>query len=228
MLKKTKIYCLSLNILAVFMLIVAAAFALPTGNLPSTEDNTGYTFKWLSNSKAYRYVGNTGLIVNELDTNTVKLTDGSILIEAKGDCSVVMPMCTLYLKRGSLALCQADEDRDACSILLESGRLLLEKKYLKLWAGNRVWLSSSNTHPQSSKTPEKVGVRQVNTSVLGNIRLTTAEFSLVQTMQQNPLVFALMHSNDGNDQSLKNKLIKTAAILDMITPGHGRFYTGYY
>ena len=203
----------------------------PPANCAETDPNSqaGQTF-WTDGDNAFRYRGGAGADLKITGQDRMDLTSGKLLIETTGQCVVATPLADIFIKRKALVLIRANKSSSRCLVLwdhdLGSVTVVCQKRHVRLGPGEEAYVTDHD--PKGNEImDDEIGRRRVKVHVLGSGRaMTTDEFSLMQAMERDPLLYEMFRSPDGRDRMLKERIMKIAAVLNMVTGRRGFYTTG--
>lgn len=179
---------------------------------------------WVSSTKAYNLAAPPDAKFKELESTRLELESGTILIEALKPTTVVTPMSEFQLKPKSLVLIRVCNGTDRALALLENAAVTTNKRSTEVRFGEQVLVTERAPGPAEMVGEERIGIRQIRQHPLGHDRyISIMEFSLVQATERIPIVSQVIHSGHAHDKALKQRLLKAAAVLNMVTSRHGGY-----
>lgn len=216
------------------MWIVPVALVLTSFNACPAKDKDAVESQFVEQSGESRLESHYAATVGDdgqlsiVSPQEVELKSGSALVEAKEASDVIAGKSRASMKKGSLALFRVEGTTARCFVLLGTVKIHAgDKLRAEPNAGTEVVLADHHPDQHELLYRDELGRRNPKLHKLENgLFLATAEFSLVQALDREPLVAALVHSKEPRDKNLKNKLIKTAAVLNMVTSHKGHYGTG--
>lgn len=163
--------------------------------------------------------------ISVVSPEEIALRAGSALIEAKDTITVSSGQFKTTLKKGSLALFRMEGTTARCFMLLGTAKVHAgEKVHAAPIAGVEVVLFDHLPDNHELLYRDELGRRNPKThKVHDNLYLSTSEFSLAQSLDREPLISALAHSREPRDKALKNRLLKMAAVLNMVSAHRGHY-----
>lgn len=172
-------------------------------------------------------VGDDGEI-SIITPEEVELRSGSALIEARNTVTVVTGAFKTTMKKGALALFRMEGTTARCFVLLGTAKVHAGADvHLGPTAGTEVVLCDHKPDDHELLYRDELGRRAVKISKVDDkVFLATSEFSVAHALDREPLVTSLAHSKNPKDRVLKYKLMKTAAVLNMVTAHRGSYTTG--
>lgn len=217
---------------AILALAIVLA-ALPSG---AEEDNTAADFAqamtagWqVKNNFRYRLSPKAKL--EETSPGSLKLASGNLLIEALKPTTVELPLSKVVISRKALVLIKLDDGAEKVLVIWDDGfksvHLVFESRKVNLGAGDEAIATGFEPRYHQILENDDIGHRRVRMHHLGKKNyLTTAEFSLLQALETNTLLGDITRSDDPHDRQMKERIIKTAAILSFVTRHHGTYSRG--
>lgn len=193
------------------------------------SDQPGQTF-WTEGGHEFRYRAAAGADLKAAGKNRLEISSGKLLLESTGPCVVATPIADIFIKRKALVLIRASQNASRCLVLWDSDlgavTVVCQKRHVRLGPGDEALVTDHE--PKGSEVMEDdIGRRRIKVHVLGSGKaFTTAEFSLLQALDRDPLLHEMFKSPDDRDRILKEKIIKIAAVLNMVTGRHGFYTTG--
>lgn len=161
--------------------------------------------------------------------DTIKIDDGDALINARQNLRVVVGGFPITIKSGTLSMvCDHGNDVKVRNVY-ESQSTSIEVSVGKhhcvgLQVGHELIIVPQRGSISKALSSEPVGRRRVHHSeVPGGYSLVNCEVSLTSLMQNTDLLAQIMRSEDKEDRSINSRLMKMAAVLSMVTIGHGNY-----
>ncbi|MBI4533017.1 MAG: hypothetical protein HY711_03640 [Candidatus Melainabacteria bacterium] len=217
---------------ATFFLVVYLLLA-PQG-LARGDDAQGQPRDWQGDNGGLRYRAAPGSDFQVPHRNRLNLISGEILVEATGSGVVSCPVAEVYVKRRSVVLFVARQGTMRCQVLWDAGigsvTIICHKHRVKLGPGDEALVTDHDPDYREIMMSDDIGRRRIKVhNLVEGKAITTAEFSLLQALERDPLLYDVFHSSNPHDKSLLENILKTAAVLDMVTAGHGYYSnkTGY-
>jgi len=128
------------------------------------------------------------------------------------------------MKKRALAFFRVKPDMERCFDFLENVTVHYDKHTFALRPGEEAILAKKEPSYADILVDDDIGRRRVRLHKLSHDKgIALTEFSLVQAIEREPLIFPLVHSKDTKDKALKNRLLKMAAVLNMVTSRHGHY-----
>lgn len=179
---------------------------------------------WTSSTKSYNLAAPADAKFKEVSPARLELESGTVLIEALKPTTVVTPLSELELKPKSLVLVRASHGADRALALLENAEVTASKRSTEVRFGEQVLVTERAPSHAELVGEEQIGIRQIRQHPIGNDRyISIMEFSLVQATERIPIVSKVIHSGHAHDKALKQRLLKAAAVLNMVTSRHGGY-----
>lgn len=201
--------------------------ALFAGTNP-TSDREGPA-NWREREHSWRYMAEAGSEVKEHGNSRLELRHGQLLVEAARAGVVATPAADIYLKRRALVLLRVKEHSTRILVIWDNGvsavSVVCDRHHVRLGPGDEALLADHHPDQGEIMEEDEIGRRRIQVSNLGNGKtVTTAEFSLLQALEREPLLCEAFRAPDERDRALKEKILKTAAVLNLVTARRG-FYT---
>ncbi|HEY9789707.1 MAG TPA: hypothetical protein V6D22_04865 [Candidatus Obscuribacterales bacterium] len=160
-----------------------------------------------------------------------ELNDGALLLEENGGYSLQMPLSEVNPRSHSLIFARAAGGCDHIFVLLGNAFVKVGRHVSQLHAGEELVVADHETKPAELISrlyqDDNIGRRRLQMDSLpGNRSIGMVEFSLVQAVEREPMIYKIMHSSDPHDRSLRDRLIKMAAVLNLVTGSHGMYIPG--
>lgn len=183
---------------------------------------------WLEDDKYYNLASDIGAKFTKTGERILTLESGTFLIECEAPLSLKTPMSTLHLRSGSMVLVRVQEGKERVYVLLETAHISCQHRTLSLRCGEECLATDHAPFRGELSGESDVGLRQLRVHDLKDThKLITMEYSLVQAMEREALLNQIVHSEHNHDKFLREKLLKAAAVLNMVTSRHGQYAGGY-
>ncbi len=205
-------------------MIFASGELISAATVPSTAPLTGMltvstgtaTVKYLSNSKVL------------VEQGHLTVRDGEALIIASKPTHVKIADAIVTVNPGAIALVSKDDRVVKVRSLYERWtgtiQVFLGKRESKLNAGQELMLGPEGDSVLRSMSQDKVGRRRVkNVDLVSGDSIIRSEVSLVSLFGRNTLMKQIHASKNVDDQDIKEKIVKMAACLSVVTSSHGPF-----
>jgi len=218
-----------------FMLSAICAFA---GNLADFAPASGNSEKkpvsrlsqyWQENGKTYNLALEQGSAFEKITESELKFKIGTFLIESQGEIYLQLPSAVLHMRPRSMALVRVKPGIERVFCLLASATVKSQQRSIPVACGEEVLISDHMFKPLDITGEYHVGVRGLRVYDLDdNCRIASMEFSILQAMENEPLLNQITHSKHSHDRILKDKLLKSVAVLKYVTNRHGPYipYSG--
>lgn len=181
---------------------------------------------WVSSTKSYNLAADSAssAVYKETEPSTIEIESGTILIEALKSTRVVTPLAQFELKPKALILVRVDKESERALALLEGVTVHVRKRSTDLRFGEQALITTHAPSHAELIGSEQIGIRQVRQHAIGDgHHISITEYSLVQATERIPLISKVIHSGHAHDKALKSRLIKAAAVLNMVTSRHGGY-----
>lgn len=157
----------------------------------------------------------------------IKLESGGIMIENLDDRSVATELGSVEPRKRSLAFIRYRQGCEHVFALLGPTTIRVHGRATTINAGEEAIIANHEPTYEGLLGADYIGRRRLRMNKLPEGEsLGLAEFSLVHAVEREPVLYRLLHSQDPHDKALRDRLIKTAAILNYVTAGHGQYVTG--
>ena len=191
------------------------------------EKKSSLSQYWTEDSEHFNLACENGSVFEKSGKDTLLLKSGTFLIESEKEMNLQMAKSTVQLKPKSILLVRVSPDTERFYCLLQSAALQVGTHALTIQVGEEVFLADHNPKPAELTGEFDVGVRQLKGfDLAADRKLATMEFSILQAMEREPLLVQISHSRHSHDSSLRAKLMKAAAVLNVVTNRHGP-YAGF-
>lgn len=219
----------SILVSALLLSSVFALSALPGKAKDGAEkaEKSSLSQFWQEDGTHYNLATSLDATFKKVSEKELELAIGTYLIESENGISVKLPMSRLEMPPKSMALIRIGAGVERVFCLLETMSISCENRSAGLRCGEEALLTDHLPDAGDLNGEFEVGVRQLRAVEINETRkITTMEFSLIQTMEREPLLSQITHSRHKHDRFLRDKLIKAAAVLNYVTNRHGP-YSGY-
>lgn len=195
---------------------------------PISKNNFNLSQHWQEDNKHYNLACDLGAKFTKSGDRLLSLESGTFLIECETPISLKTPMSTIHLRANSMVLVRVQEGRERTYVLLETAHISCQHRSMSLRYGEEALVTDHAPFRGELAGESDVGLRQLRVHDLkDNHKLITMEYSLVQAMEREPLLTQIVHSEHNHDKFLRDKLLKAAAVLNMVTSRHGQYAGGY-
>lgn len=157
----------------------------------------------------------------------VSISEGELMVDAVANTRIKTRLSTIEAKSKSLVYVRSRAGTEHIFILLGSAPVVVDHHKELLNAGEEAVVTDHKPNYRDLVGDDDIGRRRLRTQPLvAGKHFATAEFSLIQAVEREPLIYRIFHSADSEDRLLKGRLIKTAAVLNIVTARHGQYSTG--
>jgi hypothetical protein len=165
------------------------------------------------------------------NSTTLEFNYGEMVVEALRPCDVVTPMGHLHLKNHAVVLVQVVTGFNRFFSICDNGdsdtELYIDHFRHNIAPGTAAFVSDHPPRYGEIVGRDDIARRRVRLHNLpGGIIVTTLEFSLLQAVQRNELLTHAINSPDTDMKDLKERVVKTCAVLNMVTSRHGTYSNG--
>lgn len=193
---------------------------------PRAVEATG----WSGNKNIALYRAAPGAEIRELSADKIELSRGEVVIEPSRPVTVVTPLAETHLMHRAAVLFRVQKGSERCMVLWDNGPdsvvLISQHHKANLGPGEEALLTDHDPNYREITESDDIGRRRIKLHEVGrHNHVVTAEFSLMHALQRDPLLYDLAHSKDKHDHSLRERILKTAAVLNYVTRGHGYYAT---
>ncbi len=185
---------------------------------------------WQNGSKHFRYKASADAKIVEADASRLHITSGDVLLEALRDCTISTPLADVAVPHKSLLYFKTRHGLEHVFVLLADGpgsiKVISAKHSIALGPGQEAALTDFFPKFQHL-VGDDVGRRRTIAHPLGDDKyIVTSEFNVLHTFETLPIMMQINQSKDPLDTALKEKIIKTAAVLEYVEKAHGAYYRG--
>src|SRR5262249_37309724 len=143
------------------------------------------------------------------------------------DATIRLPMSQIDAKARSLVYCRARQGCEHVIVLLGDAPVTVGRHRAQLSSGDEGIITDHDPKYLDLVGEDDIGRRGARLTPLpDNKTFTITEFSILDAIEREPLIYHLVHSDDARDRALKGRLMKTAAALNMVTFRHGPYSNG--
>jgi hypothetical protein len=183
---------------------------------------------WTASTKNYNLAQAEGTHFKEHSESKLELAEGELFLEALKPVVIVTPLAEYHLKAKSLCYLHVKKGNERILALLEGATVVSHKRSTEVRFGEEAVLTEHSPSHNDVVGEHGIGIRQLRTHpISSNRHLSIAEFSLIQATERVPLMSKIIHSGHAHDKAIKTKLIKCAAVLNMVTSRHGGYAGGH-
>lgn len=186
---------------------------------------------WQYGKHSFRFRPTPGSEYRLKSHDVLEITAGEILVEPTRQAVIVTPHAETYVKRRAVMLFRVQAGSTRCMVLWDAGSgsvsVVRNRHHARLGPGDEALVCDHDPNPREIYEADEVGRRRIKVHEVGaGSAITTAEFSLLQALERIPLLYEVFRSPDAPDKAIKEKILKTAAVLNMVTYGHGTYSSG--
>jgi hypothetical protein len=159
----------------------------------------------------------------------VDLQEGTLLLEADQASLISTPLASLQVKPHAVVYAKVHAGCEHLFVLLGPTRVTVGQHSVQLSSGDEAVVSDHETTNFDLAGQDDIGRRSIRVTKLADkLSFALAEFSLIQAVEREPMLYRLFHSHDSHDKLVRERLIKMAAVLNIVTGRHGRYSTGVH
>lgn len=155
------------------------------------------------------------------------LQEGDVIVDSADNAVLRTAMSVIDAKKKSLLFARVGGGHEHFFVLLGTVVLDVDHHKTMLNAGDEAIVSDKDLDYHTVTRNDQIGRRRVRIVKLHESRsVAFSEFSLIQAVEREPLLYRLVHSRDDEGRALRARLIKMAAVLNIVTSRHGQYVTG--
>jgi len=186
---------------------------------------------WQYDKHYFRYRAVPGSSCRVVGKDRMEIDAGDVLVEPTRAAVVVTPCSQTFIKHRACVLFRVQKGSTRCLVLWDNGMgsvsVVCRKHHAKLGPGDEALVADHDPSPREIYESDEIGRRRIRVHMVGdNHTVATSEFSLLHALERVPVLYEVFRSPDAQDQALKEKILKTAAVLNMVTYGHGSYSSG--
>lgn len=213
---------LSLSLAVLSVLCLSPLAAEPDKDLPKAEQATANT------KSNFRLHIARKTKFEQPEPDKLLLDAGEMVVEALHPGVIATPLSQIYVKTGSVILCQVQEGIEYIFVLSDSSpqstSIIVNKRHAKLDQGVEAIVSDHQANYKELGGPDDIGHRAMRMHMLGNnLFLLICEYSLMDALQHNRLLIGIKNSDAPADKALSEKLLKTVAVITSVTGKRGAY-----
>jgi hypothetical protein len=141
---------------------------------------------------------------------------------------VKTPHATAHVNRRSLVLVRVKDGCDHIFVLLGSASINVGRHSARISTGEQAVVTNHDPG-LNDLGGDEIGRRRLRMTKVGDgMTMSLCEFSLVHCIEREPMVYSLVHSKTADSKTIKEKLIKMAAVLNYVTSRHGPYTTNVH
>ncbi len=188
--------------------------------------------RWHGEGRSFNYFPAPESEIKELPDNRVQVLAGEVLILPNQTVTVLTAMAQTQLPHGVAVSFNVRHGSERLMVL--SGDLskpvpvvCFGTHRIDLSPGSEALITDHDPSYREIAQSDDIGRRQVRLMELGHHRnVVTAEIQLMEALQLDPLLYELAHADDSRSRSLREHIIKTCAVLKMLTGVRGSYSHG--
>jgi hypothetical protein len=163
----------------------------------------------------------------DIDGDEVNMANGAVLLEPMANTTIKLRMVTVNAKSKSLVFVRSRKGCEHVLVLLGNATAAVGRHRVGLSSGDEAIVTDHHPNYHDLVGEDEIGRRRCKLVPASDGRmLAVTEFSLIHALEREPLIYQLIHSDQSRDRALKDRLIKTAAVLSIVTAKHGQYSTG--
>lgn len=230
--------CKAILLLLVSLCLIIPAEAGPLSNAGEhksrdkrVKDKAEQESPWKGDNIGFKYRIAPGTEFKHKSKHHIQLISGQILIDAHRTIYVDSPLASVELKRGALVLFRIGDGTERFMVVHDndhgSAEIVCKNFCVKIGPGEEAMITHHEPTYREILETDDIGRRRVKMHLVGdNHHITTSEFSILQALERDPLLYEISKAHHHHDRALKKKIIKTAAVLSHITSHHGFYSSG--
>jgi hypothetical protein len=226
---------------AILLLLISLCLIIPgsAGTLSDAADakaekrkvKTQKESPWKGDKTGFYYRMTPGTEFKHHDKHHIELVSGQILIDAHHTIYVDSPLASVQLKRGALVLFRISNGVERFMVVHDNGhgsaQIVCKKFSVTIGPGEEAMITHHEPSHREILETDDIGRRRVKMHLVGDDHhITTSEYSILQALERDPLLFEISKAQHHHDRVLKSKIIKTAAVLSHLTSHHGFYSSG--
>jgi hypothetical protein len=201
-------------------------FTLPAAAAPNSAENSHAGSAWQERSE-HMHISSEQRTKYKIDEAAIDLEDGTILVESVTAVTIRTPLAVVMLKPKTLVLVRLEGGMVRCFSLLGNPQVQAGKRLITLTTGEEALVADHTPKAEEVVLHDDIGRRRIRVSDIGDNRgVALTEFSLVHAIAREPLIAHFAQSQNPDDRTMRDHLIKMAAVLNMVTSTHGPYSTG--
>lgn len=212
-------------------IVLAAQLALPCAadsQSAVSPDKQAQTTTKTNNKSNFRLHIARKTKFEQPEPDKLLLDSGQMVIEALHSGVIATPLSQIYVKSGSVLLCQVEEGIEYIFVLSDnapqSTSVIVNKRHAKLDQGVEAIVSDHQANYKELGGPDDIGHRAMRMHIVGSNRfLLVCEYSLMDVLQHNRLLLGIKDSDSAADKALSEKLLKTVAVITSVTGRRGAY-----
>lgn len=161
--------------------------------------------------------------------NAVKLEEGILVLDAEQAALIETPLARLGPRRKAVVYVKVRRGIEHFFVLLGPAEIKVGKHTAQLNSGEEAIVLDHEPGYSDLVGQDDIGRRRIRMTKLSESEsMALSEFSLIQAVEREPMLYRLVHSTDVHDKSVRERLIKMAAVLNIVTGRHGQYSTGVH
>lgn len=165
--------------------------------------------------------------ITVIDSQSFNLRAGRVLLSAYDQITIKTPLASILVDKGAIVLVNVLANGLAVYDLIDDSahevRISSGKPSVTLFPGNACYITSNQLTSLTELT-DGVPLRRISRSQNANsLTMFQAEFSLASALSELDVFKKLAQSAQSADRRLLNRVLKTAAALNVLHSGHGPY-----
>ncbi|MBX9720117.1 MAG: hypothetical protein K2X81_01880, partial [Candidatus Obscuribacterales bacterium] len=159
------------------------------------------------------------------DNGVIQLRQGEIFLNTSTPISVKTEMIEMRAAKGALV---GIRSIDGCTYVrvcsgLGTVSVLIDGKSISLSSGEEMIVSNHKLDPSEIHPFDGLGRRNSHSTAFGNKHITISDFSIMSMIANHDSLLAMNKSNALADRHLMNRMLKTAATVDVVLKYRGAY-----
>jgi len=202
------------------------------GSLSATaSEETGGETRFAARNSSFKFHMAPGTEFTQEKADRIDLNSGQILVEANRPGRILTPLAEIEFKHKALVLLTVEPGFERCQLFWDNGAdavsISCNRSLFRLGPGKEVLISDHEPTSREVIGSDEIAHRRVLTRLIGSSRhVTTAEFSMLHALERCPMLTQVAQSEDPHDRDIKQRILKTVAVLNMVTSQHGYYTNG--
>ncbi len=159
------------------------------------------------------------------EQGNLHLASGELFLNATSQLKVSTDDAEVQVQKGALVSVRAEDGCTYVRVCSSSGTVKVNVigKILTLNSGEELVVSNHKPDNSEIRPADGLGRRNTHTVALGNKYVTVSDFSIVSMVSNHETLYALHNSGQNQDRQLIDRMLKTAATVDMVLRYRGAY-----
>jgi hypothetical protein len=202
---------------------IAFSSAVVPGNEPVLPEGLD---SMAPSDESVRILAEPGALVGHSHTGAQTLRTGAIFVEARQTCTIETELGTVHTKKGALVSVERTQGALYVRACSRSGdvAVITGGRRIQLHPGCELIVTNHRPSDADLKPSDGIGRRDMRTEKLhGELHATVCDFSIVTVISNSIPLSSLKLSAQSADRKLLERLVRTAAAVDMVTKVRGPY-----